>query len=42
MLIVPVDEVIGVDDITPIVKEVNETMVIPEERLTDTAYVLEV
>lgn len=42
MLIVPVDEGIGVDDITPIVKEVNETMVIPEERLTDTAYVLEV
>lgn len=42
MLIVPVDEGIGVDDITPIVKEVNETMVIPEERLTDRAYVLEV
>ena len=41
-MIVPVDEGIGVDDITPIVKEVNETMVIPEERLTDTAYVLEV
>mgnify|MGYP004646460275 FL=1 len=42
MLIVPVEEGISVDDITPIVKEVNETMVIPEERLTDTAYVLEV
>ena len=42
MLIVPVEEGISVDDITPIVREINETMVIPEERLTDRAYVLEV
>ena len=40
MMIAPYDNGIDLDNLSAMVKEINETQVAPEERLTDRAYVL--
>lgn len=42
VILLPYEEEMDVQDVTLIVKEINATMVMPEERLTDKAYLLEV
>ena len=40
MMITPYDSSIDLDELSAIVKEINETQVAPKERLTDRAYIL--
>lgn len=40
MMIAPYDSSLNLDELSAIVKEINETQVAPEERLTDRAYIL--
>jgi len=42
MIIMPFNSSVNLDNLSAMVKEINETQVLPEERLTDRAYVLEV
>ena len=42
MLIIPFDGSMKLEDMSAMVKEVNDTQVAPEERLTDMAYILKV
>lgn len=42
VILLPYEEEMDVQDVTLIVKEINATMVMPKERLTDKAYLLEV
>ena len=42
MLIIPFDGSVKLEDMSAMVKEVNDTQVAPEERLTDRAYILKV
>ena len=42
MLIIPFDDSMKLEDMSAMVKEVNDTQVAPEERLTDRAYILKV
>lgn len=40
MMIAPYDSSISLDELSAMVKEINETQVAPEERLTDRAYII--
>lgn len=40
MMIAPYDSSLNLDELSAMVKEINETQVAPEERLTDRAYIL--
>lgn len=40
MMIAPYDSSLNLDELSAIVKEINETQVAPEERLTDRAYII--
>lgn len=40
MMLIPYNSSISLDDLSAMVKEVNETQVLPEERLTDRAYII--
>lgn len=40
MMIAPYDSNLHLDDLSAMVKEINETQVAPEERLTDRAYII--
>ncbi len=40
MMIAPYDSTLNLDELSAMVKEINETQVAPEERLTDRAYII--
>ena len=42
MMIAPYDGSLDLDELSAMVKEINETQVAPEDRLTDRAYIITV